>query len=370
MTNPIAFAIPLFFAGIGLELAVARRRGVLVYRFADAITDLSCGIGNQVTRLALGLVLLGAYDFVHARFALFHFADGSPWTWLVAFVGVEFLYYWWHRLSHEVNLLWAAHVVHHQSEDYNLAVALRQAWFTGLTAIPFYLPLALLGVPAKALVAALGVNLLYQFWIHTRLVGRLGVAETVLNTPSHHRVHHAINREYLDRNYGGVVIVFDRLFGTFEPERAPCVYGITRPFTSVNPVWANFHYFGDILALVRRARGADKLRVWFSRPGWDPQTRRVSIPEMPATRFAPPPPSSALRAYLAANLALSGFALSLLLLNESTLRPAQLGAAGTVLVLATLAWGGLLERRRWAAPLELSRHAAGLAVLAWIVATP
>lgn len=373
MSNPIAYAIPAFFLGIGLELWIARRRGEHVYRFADAITNLACGIGNQVTRIGLGLIVLFAFDWTYDHLGFVRFAEGSAWPYVIGIIGVDFAYYWWHRLSHEVNVLWAAHVVHHQSEDYNLAVALRQAWFTGLTAMPFYLPLALLGVHVVAFAVAVSVNLLYQFWIHTELVGKLGRIEGWLNTPSAHRVHHAVNRRYLDRNYGGILIVFDRWFGTYVPETERCVYGITKPFGSWNPVWANFQYFQEIANVARRAKGLDKLRVWFARPGWNPETRQVEFAAEPDPeqfrKFEGPALSPTLRRYVLVNFALLSIAITALLMVENILPAPQLAAAGTVIVLATLAWSGLFERRRWAVPLEVGRIVASIAVLAWIAIT-
>jgi hypothetical protein len=186
-------------------------------------------------------------------------------------VGVDLLYYWFHRLSHEINFLWAAHVVHHQSEEYNLTVALRQSALQPFFSNVFYWPLALLGVPPPVFLACVSFNTLYQFWIHTRLLGRLGPLEQLLMTPSHHRVHHGRNPRYIDRNHGGTFILWDKLFGTFEPETEEVVYGITKPLASWNPLWANLH---DWLELGRAARATqrwrDKLLVFLKPPGWLP----------------------------------------------------------------------------------------------------
>jgi alkylglycerol monooxygenase len=160
--NLIALAIPLFLVFIGVELAVAWRRRVQPYRLLDALVDLSCGVTQQTVNLFFAAGLLALYTFVYDH-RLVGFAASSPWPWLIAFVGVDFFYYWWHRLSHEVNFLWAAHVVHHSSEDYNLAVALRQGVFTNLTSWPFYFPLALLGVPPLVFVVMQSLSTLYQF---------------------------------------------------------------------------------------------------------------------------------------------------------------------------------------------------------------
>jgi sterol desaturase/sphingolipid hydroxylase (fatty acid hydroxylase superfamily) len=369
--DPIALAIPVFLAAILVEAAVARRRGLRVYRFFDAITDLSCGVGNQTVGLLLALVTVTGYGYVFRHYPLVRWDAGSPWPWVVGIVGLDFLYYWWHRASHEVNFLWAAHVVHHQSEDYNLAVALRQAWFTGLTSLPFYLPLAMLGANVEVFVISNSISLVYQFWIHTELVRTVDPFEWILNTPSHHRVHHATNPQYLDRNYGAILIIWDRMFGTFEPEREPCVYGITKPLASTNPVWANFHYWVELLELSASAptwRG--KLMTPFRRPGYDERTRRVELPPFTPResfqKFVPPRPSPGLTAYVYANFLVVATGVMLLLLFHNTMALPAVGVCVAAIVAATVGWSALFEQRRWAVPFEAARVAATLAVVAWL----
>ena len=367
----IALAIPLFFAAIAVELFAARRRRMTPYRFVDAITNLSCGVGNQVVSLLFGAVLLTIYAALHAH-AFVRFAPGSPWPWIIGIIGTDFLYYWWHRDSHELNVLWAAHVVHHQSEDYNLAVALRQGLFTSFTSLPFYLPLALLGVPPEISAACIAINLLYQFFIHTELVGKLPASiELLMNTPSHHRVHHATNPEYLDKNYAGIFIVWDRMFGTFEPERAPCVYGITKPFASFNPLWANFHYFPDLAGLLRSRRGLRaKLAVLREPPGWNPLSKRVELsafkPREQFVKFDAPQPTRALKIWVTLQFALVVSSLMILLIVKDRLTPLQIYAAGCCIFAATLAWSALLERRGWGRLLEAARLCASIGVGLWI----
>ncbi len=249
----VALAIPAFLLLIGVEVVLARRLGRRVIRFTDATADIACGIGNQIAELWWKGLFFVLYVWCF-EYRLIDWGDGRVAPVVLGLVGVDLCYYWWHRASHGTNLMWAAHVVHHQSEDYNLAVALRQAWFTGLTSMPFYLPLALLGLPPWAYALGMGVNLLYQFWIHTELIGRLGPFEWVFNTPSHHRVHHGVNPEYLDKNHGGILIVWDRLFGTFEPEVAPPVYGTTEPLESFDQVHANLDHLGFVANLAQVAR--------------------------------------------------------------------------------------------------------------------
>ncbi len=217
--NLIALSIPVFFALIGVELLVARLTGEKLYRYNDAINDLSCGILQQVLGVFVKVIVFGGYVFVYEAGHLLELSATSAGVWVLCFLGVDFFYYWFHRVSHEWSLPWGAHVVHHQSEEFNLAVALRQGAFQPLFSWFFYLPLALVGFPPLMFLTCSSLNTLYQFWIHTRAIGRLGPLEWVLNTPSHHRVHHGSDEKYLDRNYAGVLIVWDRLFGSFHRKR-------------------------------------------------------------------------------------------------------------------------------------------------------
>jgi len=362
----IAFAVPFFFLLIGVELVVAWARGRRVYRLGDAIGDLGCGMAQQVALVFLAATILSGYTWLYDRHRLVTW-ESSAAPWAIAAVGVDFLYYWWHRLSHEVNLLWAAHVVHHQSEDYNLAVALRQAILTSFTLQLFYLPLALLGVPTIVFATVNAVSTLYQFWIHTELVGELGWLEEWINTPSLHRVHHAINPQYLDKNYGAISVVWDRLFGTYEREIEPCVYGVVKPLGSFNPIWAQVEPLVSLARQSARApRPIDKLLVWVKSPAWRP----AGVPPYPGTEDgsylrrpkydarAPRP----LRVYVLVQFALGTAATAALMFTQATApRPVlAVGAALVVLTLGTSA--GLLESRWWARPAEALR--LGLVALA------
>jgi sterol desaturase/sphingolipid hydroxylase (fatty acid hydroxylase superfamily) len=261
-------AIPAFLALLGLEAWVAARRGLDVHEARDSAASLAMGVGSVLVGLAWGGVLWAAYTGLH-RFALFDLGRG-PAVWIAALLADDFCYYWFHRLHHEVRALWASHVPHHSSRRYNLATALRQSW-TPMTALPFYAPLPLLGFDPLLVVTVHSINLLYQFWIHTELVGRLGPLEGVLNTPSHHRVHHGANPRYLDRNYGGILIVWDRLFGTFEPEGEPVRFGLTKDIATFHPVRIAFHEFAAIARDLAGARTlADLAGFLLAPPGWRP----------------------------------------------------------------------------------------------------
>ena len=225
---------------------------------------------------------------------------GSAWQWVAAFVAYDFCYYWKHRYGHEWRIMWASHIAHHQSEEFNLSTALRQTG-TDYIGFVFYIPLYLAGIPAAAVITVGSLNLIYQFWVHTEHIRRLGPLEWIFVTPSNHRVHHARNPEYIDKNYGGVFILWDRLFGTFKDERAdmPCVYGITTGLKSWNPLWANLHFWGDTAKLAwRTRRWRDKLLIWFKPPGWYPPRSRSAQGVDPNYPKFDPPTSPYTRGYV------------------------------------------------------------------------
>jgi sterol desaturase/sphingolipid hydroxylase (fatty acid hydroxylase superfamily) len=261
------YAIPAFVALILVEQVVLWRRRRRVDG-RDFWASIGMGLGSLVTiNLLMGLVGWWLAGWFWDR----RLADmGTSWLgWTVALVTWDLVFYGEHRLSHEVRFFWASHVNHHSSLEYNLSTALRQPWTAFQTAI-MVAPLAVVGVRPDLIVMAGAINLLYQFWIHTEMVDRLGPLEWVLNTPSHHRVHHGSNPRYLDKNYGGVLIVWDRLFGTFQAEDEPVVYGLTTNIGTYNLWTIAFHEWAGLAADARRARGADRLRHALRRPGWQP----------------------------------------------------------------------------------------------------
>ncbi|HOY37452.1 MAG TPA: sterol desaturase family protein [Piscinibacter sp.] len=308
MTGPqvIVLATPGFLALIALEFAVGRARGRDTYRLNDALNSIGLGIMSQITGLFVALFTLGIYTAVHEHLAIWSMPKDSAAVWLGALIAYDFFYYWHHRAGHRIALFWASHAVHHQSEDYNLSTALRQTsggWVAGWL---FYLPMAVVGVPPLVFAVVALIDLLYQYWVHTQQIGRLGWFDRWFCAPSNHRVHHAVNDRYLDRNYGGILIVWDRLFGTFieEDDTEACVYGTRSPLRSWNPLWANLQVYRELaLDSWRAASWGDKLRVWLKPPGWRPADVAARWPR-PAfdiravQRFDPPLPS---RAALAAS---------------------------------------------------------------------
>ena len=276
MGKVIVFATPVFLALIAIEIFWGRRkqrRGAPAdsYRFNDTVNSISLGMLSQLGGILTKVLTVGIYTAVFSSVALF---DGAAFwrTWygvLLALVFYDFCYYWLHRAGHEVALFWAAHVVHHQSQSYNLSTALRQSSSGNLLGWIFYLPMAVAGVPPVIFGTVALIDLLYQFWVHTEHVDKLGWFDRVFCSPSNHRVHHAVNDGYLDKNYGGVLVIWDRLFGSFKEEDAKCVYGTRSALNSWDPVWANAEvYWGLAKDSWRTASWRDKWRVWFKPPGW------------------------------------------------------------------------------------------------------
>lgn len=276
LPDPVTIAIPGFVLLVLAEMLLARRRDATRYCPRDTLTSLLLGLGSTVAGVLAGGAVFGLATWVHG-FRLFDI--GWAWYWFVlAFVLDDLAYYVFHRSAHRVRLFWASHVVHHSSQHYNLSTALRQTW-TGFFSLGFLfrLPLFLIGFPPAMVFFVAGLNLVYQFWIHTEAVGRMPRwFETVMNTPSHHRVHHAANARYLDRNYAGVFIVWDRLFGTFEreDEGERVRYGLVHDLGSFNVLWAAFHEWVGIARDLWRAPWRAKPGYLFGEPGWSHDASR------------------------------------------------------------------------------------------------
>ncbi len=270
--NPIVLSIPIFFILIGIELVVERLSHRKLYRLPDAIANLSCGITSQLSGLFMRVFAIGVYEVVYSNVAFFSW--DKTWTyWLVLFLLTDLAYYWAHRMSHEINLFWGGHVVHHQSEEYNLSVALRQSSFQVIWTFAFSLPIALLGFDTLDFALISALNTLYQFWIHTETINKMGWFEYLFNTPSHHRVHHGRNPKYIDKNHAGSLIIWDKMFGTFQAEEERPIYGITKPINSLNAVWANFSHYAEMGKELKMIPSwSDKIKYLFKKPGWLPES--------------------------------------------------------------------------------------------------
>ena len=345
----IPLAIPFFLGLLLAELLWSRLSGRAVFSFADTLCSLSMG---TLSRLR-GFLVLGvggmAWAQLEALTPLPAWPLESPLSWVVAFVAYDFCYYLAHRAGHRVNILWASHVAHHQSEAYNLSTALRQT-STGFLTFLFYLPMLALGVPAELMVAVGSLNLIYQFWVHTQAIHRLGFLERILVTPANHRVHHASNPEYIDKNFGGVFILWDRLLGTYEDERADCPprFGLPHALGSFNPLWANAHHYW---ALLRQGWASGSLSGALRLVLAGPET----LPAPPApVETVKPALGRGLTAYLAVQfLVITALGLLPLLGQEG---PAPQAPFVLWLVLSLSSLGACLDGRPYAKALELSRQ--------------
>ena len=280
--NFVPYAIPVFLLMIVMELGWGLFKGNNTYRVNDSINSLSMGLLSTVTKFVF--LNIGALVFtkISQEYAIWAFDINAIGHWLLAILLYDFLYYWFHRISHERQFFWGSHVVHHQSEDYNLSTALRQTSTSFLTTWVFYIPCFFLGMPISMFVSIASAHLIYQFWVHSQHIPKLGVFEWFMVSPSNHRVHHAQNADYIDKNYGGLLIIWDRLFGTYkaEDEKQQAIYGIRVPLQSWNPIWANLHIFAGMLRDIWHTnRWSDKFRVLWSKTGWHPEDMVERFPQ-------------------------------------------------------------------------------------------
>lgn len=286
LANPVTYAAPFFVLAILVEVAALRWLGhddsVTGYALRDARTSISMGVVSLVFLTLFKVVTFLVFSVVYVYLAPFHLPTDTWWYWLLVVVGVDLGYYWHHRFSHRVRIAWAGHQAHHSSEFMNFGTALRQKWNPWFEFF-FWLPLPLLGFAPWTLYAAFGVNLVFQFFVHTELVDKLPrPVEFVFNTPSHHRVHHGRDPEYLDRNYGGILIVWDRLFGTFAAEERRPTYGLTTPVETYKLVTLQYGHYADIARDVRAARRwRDRLGYVLGPPGWTPSGGPAPEPTLP-----------------------------------------------------------------------------------------
>lgn len=292
--NYLFLSLKYFFLLILIEAGLSVYRSNQYYRLNDSINSLSLGAMGQLFGLLFNSSIVFVYLWLQTSFGLYDFTLLTGWTKIAALVvllfAVDLGYYCFHRSSHRVNLGWATHIPHHQSEDYNLTTALRQGSFQRLYSFVFYLPLAIIGFPTTWFLAISSIDSAYQIWIHTRYIKKMPRwFEFIFNTPSHHRVHHASNFKYLDKNYAGIFIIWDKMFGTFKAEEDEPKYGITHPLNSWNPIWANLHYFSKIYKQSCNYSWSDKLKVWFMPPGWTADAQKFTMPEI-APKYHPQVP--------------------------------------------------------------------------------
>jgi sterol desaturase/sphingolipid hydroxylase (fatty acid hydroxylase superfamily) len=330
-----------------------------LYRFPDAIANISCGIASQLSGLFLTFLGIGIYTILFEQFAFFSLKP-TWYYWLILFLLVDLAYYWGHRMSHEVNLFWGGHVVHHQSEDYNLSVALRQSSLQTVWTFAFNLPIALLGFDPLHFALVSAFNTLYQFWIHTETIGKMGWFEYVFNTPSHHRVHHGRNPKYIDKNHAGSLIIWDKMFGTFQAEEEKPTYGITKPINSWNAVYANVSHYVEMGKDLRMIpRWTDKIKYLFMKPGWLPASLGGYRPAPEIDRAAykkyETPAPMLLNFYVLFQFVLCLVGTSLFLFSVGKFGFPEKALIAMLITIVVVNCGILFENRRWAVYSEWTR---------------
>ncbi|MBL7807968.1 MAG: sterol desaturase family protein [Saprospiraceae bacterium] len=369
--NFLALAVPFFCFFMLVEYWVSRRQGKQFFHFSRVISNLNIGIAERSMDIFVAVLFYFFYDYLHAHFAIFEIPSTLFW-WVVLLLCTDLVFYWYHRFGHEVNLFWSLHIVHHQSEDYNFTTGTRVTIFQAAVRTCFWAILPIIGFSAPMISVVLLVHGVYPFFTHTRTINKLGWLEYILVTPSHHRVHHATNEQYLDKNYGNVFIFWDYIFGTFEPEKEEPVYGLTKQLESHSFLWQHFHYIFELAYAVKRAKGIrQKLGILFGRPEiLDPQIRlilerkyRIDGPKKVK------PPTRDFNGYVMWQTGLIMVFLFLVILFKAYLSTFHLVLATLFIMLTLINCGAILDRRDWVFHLEYSRlFIVWLAMLSFLTA--
>ncbi|MDX2250413.1 MAG: sterol desaturase family protein [Bacteroidia bacterium] len=363
------YIIPVLLLLALLEYTISRRKNIEAYRFSDTIVNMSCGMLERLFDFFYVVMMYFVYAYLYENFAIAHIPfEGQP-VWiqalilLLALLVADFLAYWHHRLSHEINFLWAGHIVHHQSEELNITTVFRVSAISVIYRSFFFVWMPLVGFPSAVVTFATVFIGLYQFVTHTRLVGKLGFLEYILVTPSSHRVHHARNEKYLDKNYGHVFIFWDRIMGTFEEEEEEPEYGITTGFESSNPYWAYFYYWVDLIKRSRRADNwKDKIRVFLMPPAWAPENDPFPAKEYERDengkrkKYQLDMPFR-LQLYVFINILLTIGGFVFLMIRRADLSPWTIAQIASIIGISVLSYGLLMERKKWALYFEIFRLA-------------
>jgi alkylglycerol monooxygenase len=361
--NALLIAIPSFMVLLITEIAYGQWSGKQTYVFMDTIASLSSGLTN-ILKDTLGLVvILVSYSWLSAQLAITHI-DAGLWLYIIAFICIDFASYWSHRLNHKINFFWNQHVIHHSSEEFNMACALRQSIsnILGYGAL-FLIPAAILGIPEQVIAVLAPLHLFGQFWYHTQHIGKLGWLEYIIVTPSQHRVHHAINPIYIDKNLSAIFCVWDRMFGTFQEElkEEPPVYGVLKPVQSWNPIWINFqHLWGLLQDAWNTKNWEDKISLWFRPTGWRPKDVALSHPKSLITDVHQcdkyqPKATQSLQYWALFHLFATLTLLLLMLYHFESLNNNEIIVLGFALFAAIFGYTSVMDRYRWSYAFEWMR---------------
>ncbi|MBT3981750.1 MAG: sterol desaturase family protein [Bacteriovoracaceae bacterium] len=357
MKDLMLISIPIMLVLMALEISFSVWKKKGFYNFKDTLSNLSQGVGQQAIGIFIKVVALGGYHYVWENYRFTDLDTSNALHWLLVVALTDLCFYCFHIMGHRVNIFIGFHTVHHQSEQYNMSVALRQSWFAPVFRWVFYLPLALVGAPVVMFVGSSVIILLYQFWLHTRVIDKMGPLEWFMVTPSHHRVHHGKNPQYLDKNCAAVFIIWDRLFGTFEPEVEEVKFGLQTPFDSINPLYANTVYFEYLIARMKKMDNlSDKLKLWIAAPEWLSDQERAALGEKVAVQK---PAKKSLvnweKNYVVVQfIALLGFLVYGLKFHRTQ------DAIQNFLIVSVIVWGlmnlaAIVEKKKWASKSELIR---------------
>ncbi|HTC00560.1 MAG TPA: sterol desaturase family protein [Ferruginibacter sp.] len=350
-----AYAVPLFLFFIALEYVYTKRRGKNYFQFAETVANLNVGIAERLLDVFTIIPFYYFFDYVYTHYAFFHFKIG-PLAYLFLFLLTDFVWYWYHRLAHEVNVFWAVHVVHHQSDDFNYTVSARITVFQSVVRCLFWAALPLMGFPPHIIATFLLIHGIYPFFTHTQAIGKLGWLEYIIVTPSHHRVHHSSNPEYLDKNYGDMLIIWDKIFGTFIEEKDEPIYGLTKSLNSHSFLWQHFHYILELILAFRSAEGIKaKTAVIFGRPDTVDPRYRLYLEKRLLNIRPSVPTTNGMRVYISVQTAISLILLFCLIYWIDSLSFVQSLLLSTFIVVSLINSGAIMEQRNWIFYLEYLR---------------
>lgn len=353
--NILAFAVPLFVVFMLLEYFVAKQKKLKLFDLHRSIANVSIGILERLTDVLAAAVFYGVYDYLQKTYGIFQIKPTIA-MWILLFLGTDFIWYWYHRLAHEMNVLWAVHVVHHQSEDFNYTVSARITLLQAIVRTGFWSILPILGFPAEMIVVMLLIHGLYPFFVHTQVIGKLGFLEYFLVTPSHHRVHHACNDEYLDKNYGDVLIIWDKLFGTFKKEDEKPVYGLTHQLNTYSFMWQHFHFFIELWIMVKREKTLKgKIKMIFGSPNLIDPAAREKAESVFGIKHHEEPLQQRLNNYVVWQVIFMLVTLFFFILFEFELGAMEKFLFTTFTVLTLINCGAIMEQKKWVFAVEFLR---------------
>ncbi len=355
--NYLAFVLPAFFIFCALEYYLSIKKNKQVFSFSESVSNMNVGLFERTCDLFTTLVFHYFFVWLYEHYAIFNIKSGFI-TWILLFLATDLLWYWYHRFGHTVNILWSAHVVHHQSDDFNFTVAARITIFQAFFRSIFWSFIPILGFPPEMITTILLIHGAYPFFTHTQLVGKLGVIEKIFVTPSHHRVHHSSNEKYLDKNFGDVLIIWDKIFGTYveEDEKEKPVYGITAPLNSYSFLWQHFHFLLEIAVAFRRSKGIKaKLKAIFGLPDdLDPNIRR-ELEEKFLDLSPKKPLTKTLIQFITFNTIITVLFVFLFLLFGFYQNVLQLVTGSLLVFVSVIHTGAMLEQRKWIFHIEFIR---------------